>query len=611
MKKIFLFCASVLFSTMMFAQVMIWKDGEVIYRKNIDEVDRVSFCEVEDFSLLKDTIELEYYGDLSQSRKWIHAEFTPKNSYGLLEYTSSDERVVTVSYDGYVISRGVGEAVVTVKLLGTDIERSCKVIVKGFSGIFVWNETIYLAPKQSYSAEKASWLFYPYCYMCEEKLVFESSDETIVKIAELNNFVALSLGETVITATLEGTDISASAVVKVEDPELSLVVYDEDNMERDVDLVKMGKNGVKAFIVHLGNDNFEESNGNNIYLWESTNEDVVTFVDYNGVEYYNGVVAVGEGEADVIVNLRGTNESDTIRVVVTPTDPMTVEFKKVLYNENSREYPLGYDMDSDGNDDMVREVELWLLGGNLTWDEEKEAVVGEDYVICVKTACVYTGSEYYLAGRYDFDDADYEDDYLLEYEEEEYFIPYRASTSYLDTSSYCKYYETLFQSGSVKREDFEAQYDWPMKDVSSYVYYWDADNNDIHLAGLVNSGYFEIDHNYEYDYSGDRVSVFETENMQVSFMDVSLQFFADTPYGLLTEQKYDEDTGEMREDFVTPLQMAPFISRDVYSDFRYFKYVEWEYQNAPKTMQGISEKALKTNKLLNLPMQMKLQSISF
>ena len=87
MKKIFLFCISLFFSTMMFAQVLIWKDGVVVYRKNIDEVDRITFYKVEDFKLLNDTIEMEYYGDYQNARTWIHVEFVPKNSYGVLEYT--------------------------------------------------------------------------------------------------------------------------------------------------------------------------------------------------------------------------------------------------------------------------------------------------------------------------------------------------------------------------------------------------------------------------------------------------------------------------------------------------------------------------------------------
>ena len=139
MKKIFLLLASVFFSTMMFAQVLLWKDGEVIYSKNIDEVDKISFYEVEDFELVNDEIVLELYRDWYSKYKWIYAEFTPKKSYGILQYTSSDENVVTVSYDGRLVARGIGEAIVTVKLIGTELEKKCKVKVVGFSGTFGFN----------------------------------------------------------------------------------------------------------------------------------------------------------------------------------------------------------------------------------------------------------------------------------------------------------------------------------------------------------------------------------------------------------------------------------------------------------------------------------------
>ena len=147
MKKIFLLFASVFFSTMMFAQVLLWKDGEVIYSKNIDEVDKISFYEVEGFELVNDKIEMEYYGGWNERNKWIHVEFSPKKSYGVLEYKSSDEDIVTVSYDGYLVARGIGEATVTVKLIGTELEQKCKVVVKGYEGSLQFNnDYVYLLP---------------------------------------------------------------------------------------------------------------------------------------------------------------------------------------------------------------------------------------------------------------------------------------------------------------------------------------------------------------------------------------------------------------------------------------------------------------------------------
>ena len=599
MKKMFLVCASVFFSTLMFAQVMIWNDGEVIYRKNIDEVDRISFYEVADFSLLKDTVELDYYGDWQTSRKWIHAEFEPKNSYGVLEYTSSDESVVTVSYDGYLIAKGVGEATVTVKMLGTEIVKTCKVIVNGFSGTFTWGEIIYLAPKQYYSLTYYPNLFDPYCLECVDDLEWKSSNETVAVVNEDGFITAKTEGEAVITATLKGTELSASAIVVVDDPEMNILVGGEDSEE-----VKIGKKGTKYLQLEFKNSNFDVR-GYYFFIWESTNENVVTFRNYDSYNCYNEIVAVEEGEADVIVRLRGTDVRDTIRVVVTPTDPMTVEFRDVLFVDNLRGYPLGYDSDNDGKEDEVREIDLWILGTNLVWDDVYQTMSGEDYVIYVKTACVYTGSAYNVLGEYNFTDIHYVSDYLTEYGEEIYFISNRAAVSYLDSYYYCRYYEKLAQSDTVNREAFVNEFgNWPFRDFSSYIYYWDADNNNAYLSGLVNWGKFEIDYNM-FMYDPDRGG--NTE-LRISYMDAGVQFFTDSPNGLLTEMQYDEATGEEVVVLATPYQMASFIGRNIYIDNRYYFL---DSLGAPMQKQGVSEKALAVNKMLNFPLQMKLQSINF
>ena len=48
----------------------------------------------------------------------------------LVEYTSSDESVVTVDKDGSYKAVGRGTAVITMHVIGTDIEEHCKITVK-------------------------------------------------------------------------------------------------------------------------------------------------------------------------------------------------------------------------------------------------------------------------------------------------------------------------------------------------------------------------------------------------------------------------------------------------------------------------------------------------
>lgn len=600
MKKIFLLFASVFFSTMMFAQVLLWKDGEVIYSKNIDEVDKISFYEVEGFELVNDKIEMEYYGGWNEKTKWIHVEFSPKKSYGVLEYKSSDEDIVTVSYDGYLVARGIGEATVTVKLIGTELEQKCKVVVKGYEGSLQFNnDYVYLLPGQVYDELRGYISFEPYCWECREDLEWTSSNEKVVTVDEEGKITAVAVGQSIITAKLKNSEVSASTIVKVEDVEMGIAIYDDYGNFNDVEDVTLGVGGVKNVQAHfINNYNYDPYNFN--YEWISTDESVVSFTNANGSTYYEQkLIGVGIGEAEVIVKIVGTELQDTIKVVVKVTDPMTVQFYDVLLGTNGRKYPLDYDYNGDGVNDVVLEGQLWLLGGNLNWVEENGETVGEDYFIYVPTACIFDGTYYYPFGNYSFMDSYWEDDYLTEYNGEKYFKPLCASNSYFNDYSYCKYYEQYYTTGEwPNADDFLAEYGWWLKQESSYIYYLNTETGDEYITGLVRHGNFALTLD-ELDRG--------TTDICISYMSMGLEFFADTPLGLRTEMVKDEETGEMVETFVTPFEMAPMIYRDIYFSNGYYA----PQQKAPMKMQGISEKALKANQLLNIPLQMKLQDIRF
>lgn len=598
MKKIFLLLASVFFSTMMFAQVLLWKDGEVIYSKNIDEVDKISFYEVEGFELVNDKIEMEYYGGWNERNKWIHVEFSPKKSYGVLEYKSSDEDIVTVSYDGYLVARGIGEATVTVKLIGTELEQKCKVVVKGYEGIFQFDQSyIYLIPGGTYMMPHYSDSFDPYCRGCWEDLEWTSSNEKVATVDEDGEITAVAVGHSIITAKLKNSEVSASIVVKVKNVEMGILIYDSYNNEtQDVEELTLGVGEYQEVEVYF--KNADSSPFSLDFEWVFVDKNVVYCTNaHSSINYEQELVGVGIGESEVIVRIVGTEISDTIKVVVKQTTPMSVQFYDVLWRDNMREYPLDYDVNGDGTNDVVREIDLWLLGDNLNWVEESEEgkTVGEDYFIFVRTACLYDGQYYYCLGEYNFYYSEY--DCMTDYEGEKYFNPSMALNSYFDEYSYCKYYEQLHTLGDAFNSDeFSTNYGWPLKNESSYIYYRDTLSND-YLTGLVTSGYFGIKQNE---------SNRGTTAICVSYMNVDLEFFAETPLGLKTEMVKDEETGEMVEVFVTPYEMAPKRYREIYFDNRYYA----PQQKAPK-MQGISEKALKANQLLNIPLQMKLQDIRF
>jgi hypothetical protein len=255
----------------------------------------------------------------------------------------------------------------------------------------------------------------------------------------------------------------------------------------------LGVGTLKSVEVHFSNENlfawqFE-------YEWISSNEEVVTFARPTTNDYSNRIVALAVGEAELTVKLKGTDTECKVKVVVKATDPMSVRFYDVLWGDTQREYPLGYDFDGDGVNDVVREIDLWLLGDNLNWVEEDSVgkTVGEDYFIFVSTACIYTGTSYYALGGYSFSDNYSEDDYSDLYEGERYLRAHAAVNSYFNSESYCRYYEQYYTTGEYPNaDDFLAEYGWRLKNESSYIYYWNTSTEEQYIAGLVNWGNFEL-----------------------------------------------------------------------------------------------------------------------
>ncbi len=319
MKKIFLLLASVFFSAMMFAQVLLWKDGEVIYSKNIDEVDKISFYEVEDFELVNDEIVLELYSDWDSKYKWIYAEFTPKKSYGILQYTSSDENVVTVSYDGRLVARGVGEATVTVKLIGTELEKKCKVKVVGFSGTFGFNfddKNVVLGTCSRIDVYPE--FFSPICWECEEYLEWSSSNESVATLLKQESELSSkeiyvkgeSEGQAIVTAKLKDTNISDSFIVNVK--KVDLVFYVDYSKWEDTYVNVVGNH---AYVYVEFEDNLVSMHDYELE-WTTSDESVVG-LENPEISYHDNYLYFNEvGIAEITVKVKDTDVKTTLKVNV-------------------------------------------------------------------------------------------------------------------------------------------------------------------------------------------------------------------------------------------------------------------------------------------------------
>ena len=284
------------------------------------------------------------------------------------------------------------------------------------------------------------------------------------------------------------------------------------------------------------------------------------------------------------------------------------------------------DINGDGEGDYVREAALYIVATGVYMDEY--GLTGEEnYVVFIRSACPYDGTYVYPFSFYQFSAEP--DSFLVDYNGDRFmkWTPDAAYASYthFNPTSYTKYYhDVLYSNGEwpATQEDYDAfmeEYGYWYGDYDSYVGYLrtpeGADSWVQDPAGLVTGG---IGFAYDWD---------EEQNPYMPFLDIDVEFFTNlNSYGLALEQAKDEegnlyyydvetgqptteDTGEPYLTYVTEGEgdaetcvMAPTVKRH----FRVGKLAS-EEQQAPRRAAAptkrISEKRIMANTLLNIPMK--------
>ncbi len=284
------------------------------------------------------------------------------------------------------------------------------------------------------------------------------------------------------------------------------------------------------------------------------------------------------------------------------------------------------DINGDGEGDYVREVAMYIVADGVYMD--RYGLTGEEnYVIFIHSACPFDGTYVYPFGFYQFS-AD-QNTFLIEHDGNQYMrwtqdVAYATYTNF-NAESYTKYYHDYLFSGRewpATQEEYDAfmeKYGYWFGDYDSYVgYLRTPEGSDAYVqepAGLVTGG---IGFAYDWD---------ENQIPYMPFLDVDLEFFTNLgAYGFAIEQAKDEEgnliwydvaTGEATtentgEPWLTystegegddeTFVMAPTIKRH----FRIGKLAS-EEQQAPRRVAAptkrISEKRIMANTLLNIPMK--------
>ncbi len=264
----------------------IWKIEEGLtypYLKNLDD----PFSSIGNISLDKTLLILK----IGESQKLIATGVTS----GIV-WTSSDEGVAKVNSEGNVTAVGIGKAVITAKIEGTDISASCEVNVKG---IVLDKTTLAMIKGESQKltvtgAESSS-------------VIWTSSNEAVAKVDSEGNVTAVGIGKAVVTVKVEGMDILDSCTVTVSD---NLKVLD---LEQDKSKIQLNK----KVNVYLIIDNIKEIAA----------EDVSIKYDSSKLKF------VGIDEVDGIMLVKNDIKTGELRFILASKGlENVVKTKKVLLN---------------------------------------------------------------------------------------------------------------------------------------------------------------------------------------------------------------------------------------------------------------------------------------
>lgn len=191
--------------------------GKAVITAKIEGTDISASCEVNVRGIVLDKTILVMIKGESQK-----LTATGDESSSII-WTSSNEEVAKVDLEGTVTAVGIGKVVITGKIEGTDISSDCEVNVNAM----VLNKTAVVmraGDSQKLTATGAT-----------SGIVWTSSDETVAKVDTEGNITAISIGKAVITAKIEGTDISAACIVTVSS---DLKVLDLELAESKIQLNK-------------------------------------------------------------------------------------------------------------------------------------------------------------------------------------------------------------------------------------------------------------------------------------------------------------------------------------------------------------------------------------
>ncbi|MBR3356335.1 MAG: Ig-like domain-containing protein [Solobacterium sp.] len=274
------------------------KDGEYIRFTNPDgfssfEFYEVPFVHVQDIRLSEETLTLH-----KDETHTLHAVIEPENADDpTVEWSSSDESVVSVDSEGNLKANKSGTAEITVRTADGGHTASCTVtVINPLQRIELSKELVL----EKGITEKLSVSVYPED-ADDRSIVWSSSDPSVASVNENGEVTGNEIGTAVITALNEATGVSAECRVTV------TIFTNRILVEPDSVTLEKGDQAVLKATV-LPNNALDKT-----YIWKSEDESIAK-VDEDGT-----VTAVKSGTTVIRAEANDGHSFGTCTVTVVTT----------------------------------------------------------------------------------------------------------------------------------------------------------------------------------------------------------------------------------------------------------------------------------------------------
>ncbi len=225
----------------------------------------------------------------------LTAAVIPANSTDDLTFTSTDEEIITVDEDGYIEAVGIGEASVIV--MAGDVMVICDITVyQGVSSVYLDSYSYSMGVNEELQLEATVYPEDAY----NKKLIWKSSDESVVTVDENGLVKSVNYGEATITVTAEDGGAYDTCTIYVEDVAVEGITLNTKKITLD-------PNDTYELVATITPENAT----NKEIKWTSSNTVVATVE--NGV-----ITAHGEGTAIIIAKTVDGNKTASCTVTVNP-----------------------------------------------------------------------------------------------------------------------------------------------------------------------------------------------------------------------------------------------------------------------------------------------------